>query len=164
MSRRAAEAMKDTSKRGAPAYDEVIDFEAVRRERREKRKEKLEKKKPAEKYAFSRRKAAKRRRFVIFCTAGVLFVAAVVVSAGINLWNLHKEKQETQAELDALVQKQNALENELSQLDNEEYIEQEARSELHMIFPGEIMYVIPVAPPETVEVAPAEESDAKPDD
>ena len=164
MSRRAAEAMKDTSKRSAPAYDEVIDFEVVRRERREKRKEKLEKKKPVEKDAFSKRKAAKRRRFVILCTAGVLFVAAVVVSAGINLWNLNKEKQETQAELDALVRKQNALENELSQLDSEEYIEQEARSELHMIFPGEIMYVIPLAPPAAAQETLVEESDAKPDE
>jgi cell division protein FtsL len=163
MSRQAAEAMKSNNRSGAFEYDEVIDFDKVRKERREKRKEKLDKKKPVEKDALSRRKAAKRRRFMILCTAGVLFVAAVVVSAGINLWNLHLEQQETQAELDALMQKQAELKNELSQLDNEEYIEQEARSELHMIFPGEIMYVIPMEPIVVSDEVLPEESDAKPE-
>jgi len=163
MSRRTAEAMKKSSRSGSLGYDEVIDFDQIRKERREKRKEKLEKKKPAEKDALTRRKAAKRRRFMILCTAGILFVSAVVVSAGINLWNLHQEKQETQAALDALMQKQAELKNELSQLDKEEYIEQEARSELHMIFPGEIMYVIPTESIAANEEVLPEESDAKPE-
>jgi len=92
MSRRAAEAMKNNSRSGAVQYDEVIDFDQIRKERRKKRKEKLEKKKPVEKDALSRRKAAKRRRFMILCTAGILFVAALVVSAGVKVWNLQKEK------------------------------------------------------------------------
>lgn len=163
MSRRAAEAMKNNSRSGAVQYDEVIDFDQIRKERRKKRKEKLEKKKPVEKDALSRRKAAKRRRFMILCIAGILFVAALVVSAGVKVWNLQKEKQETQAELDALTQKQAELKNELSQLDNEEYIEQEARSELHMIFPGEIMYVIPMESFAEIEESLPEESDAKPE-
>jgi cell division protein FtsB len=61
-----------------------------------------------------------------------------------------------------LTEKQAELKNELSQLDNEEYIEQEARSELHMIFPGEIMYVIPMEPPEAAAEETPEESEAKP--
>lgn len=154
--------MEPKSGSAARGPGEVIDFEQVRRERREKRREKLEKKKPADKDALSLRKAAKRRRFVILCTAGALFVLAVTVSAGLNLWNLSREKQETQAALDSLLEKQAEMQNELSQLDNEEYIEQEARSELHMIFPGEIMYVIPLPLPEEGPEEGPGESEAKP--
>jgi cell division protein FtsL len=154
--------MEAKPKSVAKGYDEVIDFDQVRKERREKRREKLDKKKPAEKDALSQRKAAKRRRFMILCTAGILFVLALMVHAGLNLWNLNQERAETQAALDALTEKQAELKNELSQLDNEEYIEQEARSELHMIFPGEIMYVIPMEPPEAAAEETPEESEAKP--
>ena len=156
--------MGKKSKKNEISHDDVIDFDRAREERRQKRKEKLEKKIPVEKDPISLRRQAKRRRFVLVCTAGILLVAAIVVSACINLWKLSKEKEEAQAELDCLSQEQAALENELSQIESEEYIEQTARGELHMIMPGETMYVVPVEPTtgSALELE-EEESDAKPE-
>ena len=156
--------MGKKSKKNNISHDDVIDFDLAREERRQKRKEKLEKKIPVEKDPISLRRQAKRRRFVIICTAGILLVAAIVVSAAINLWKLNKEKEEAQAALDSLAQEQAALENELSQIGTEEYIEQTARGELHMIMPGETMYVIPI-PGVTGSALELEEdeSDAKPE-
>lgn len=136
--------MKSKRNRGASAFEEaeVIDFEQARRERREKRRQKLEKLNPPELDPQELKRNAKRRRFVVFSTAVILFLGAVIVSAGVKLWNLHLEKQEVLAQIEALTQKQAELENELLQLDDDEYIEQKARSELHMIFPGETMYVV----------------------
>ena len=156
--------MGKKSKKNNISHDDVIDFDLAREERRQKRKEKLEKKIPVEKDPISLRRQAKRRRFVIICTAGILLVAAIVVSAAINLWKLNKEKEEAQAALDSLAQEQAALENELSQIGTEEYIEQTARGELHMIMPGETMYVIPIAgvTGSALELE-EDESDAKPE-
>lgn len=145
------------------SQEDVIDFDLAREARRQKRKEKLEKKYPVEKDSVALRRQAKRRRFVIVCTAVVLLVAAMVASSGIKLWKLSKEKEEAQAQLNTLISEEAALKNELSQIESQEYIEQAARAELHMILPGETMYVIPVEGitdlPESIE----EESDAKPE-
>ena len=138
----------------AAGTPEVIDIEQARKERREKRRQKLEKKNPPKPTEQELKRSAKRRRFVIFSTAVILFLVAVILSTGIKLWNLHKEKQDVLAQLEALSQKQAELENELLQLDDEEYIEQKARSELHMIFPGETMYVVQ---PDTDEMAGEED-------
>lgn len=141
------------------SYDQIIDFDLAREERRRKRREKLEKKLPAEKTDLSKRRTAKRRRYALFTTALILFVAAAVASSGIKLWRLSREKQATQAELDNLLEREAALQNELTQLESEEYIEREARAELHMIFPGEVLYVVPL---DSDNDDGSEESDAKP--
>jgi cell division protein FtsB len=145
------------------SYEDVIDFDLAREARRQKRKEKLEKKRPVEKDAIALRRQAKRRRFVLVCTAVVLFVAAMVASSGINLWKLNKEKEEAQAQLNALILEEAALKNELSQIESQEYIEQAARAELHMILPGETMYVIPLQGITEPQEGTEEESDAKPE-
>lgn len=141
------------------SYDQIIDFDLAREERRRKRREKLEKKMPVEKTAVSKRRTAKRRRYALLTTAVILFVAAVVASSGIKLWRLSREKQATQAELNNLLEREAALQNELTQLESEEYIEREARAELHMIFPGEVLYVVPL---DSENDDASEESDAKP--
>ena len=141
------------------SYDQIIDFDLAREERRKKRREKLEKKAPVEKNSASKRRMAKRRRYALFMTALILFVVAIVAQAGIKLWSLSREKQATQAELDSLLDKEAALQNELTQLESEEYIEREARAELHMIFPGEVLYVVPLNEEDEEN---SQESDAKP--
>lgn len=154
--------MKKKSTRIDMGYDQIIDLDLVREERRKKRREQLEKKAPVEKDALSRRRLAKRRRYAIITTAVVLFVAAVVASSGLKLWRLSREKQATQNELRMLTEKEAALQNELTQLGSDEYIEREARAELHMIFPGEVLYVIPLKTESPGPLDKPEESDAKP--
>lgn len=150
--------MKKSKTREEPG---VIDFEEARRDRRERRRERLERKKAPQLDERALLRATKRRRNAIVATAVFLFVTAMVASSLLTLWNLHQLKKETQAGLDALLQQQGSLQNELTQLEDEEYVEQEARSELHMIYPGEIMYVVPVEE-EEAEVQPDQGEDAKP--
>ena len=152
--------MKKKRKSIDMSYDQIIDFDLAREERRKKRREKLEKKAPVEKDVVSKRRTVKRRRYALITTAVILFVAAVVASSGIKLWRLSREKQATQAELGNLLEKEAALQNELTQLESKEYIEREARAELHMILPGEILYVIHL---DDVDEDTPEESDAKPE-
>lgn len=157
--------MGKKSKKSYSDQDDVIDFEQAREARKQKRKEKLEKKVPTKMDALSQRRQAKRRRFAIISTAIILLIAAIIATACLNLWKLNKERDGAKAELEALNKKQASMENELSQIESSEYIEQEARAELHMILPGETMYVIPIE--ETTNSAieqDEEESDAKPND
>ena len=142
------------------SYDQIIDFDLAREERRKKRRKKLEKKAHLEKNVVSKRRTAKRRRYAILTTALIFFVAALVASSGIKLWRLSREKQATQTKLDNLLENKAELQNELTQLESEEYIEREARSELHMIFPGEILYMVPT---DYVIKDTLQESDAKPE-
>ena len=117
-------------------------MERAREERRRKRQELLDKRvKEAERQAEMR--SPKRRRYVIVSTAAVLFVTAFVVRTGWNLWKLQAEKLEAQEALRILQEERAELEDKLKQVESDEYVEHEARSELHMIKPGEVLYIIP---------------------
>jgi len=84
---------------------------------------------------------------------GLAFVAVmfVVIRLGIRLVSLEVEKKAAQAELASLELKVEQLEAELKELDSEEYIENAARSELHMIKNGEVMYIVDPGTEETKE-------------
>ena len=79
----------------------------------------------------------------VFC--GVLAIVAV---QGIKLTRLQIERHNAMAELKALEEQAAQLQNELAELDSQEYIENAARSELHMIKNGEVMYIVNPAPAE----------------
>ena len=122
----------------------VIDIEAARQERRERRKSsaacKPRKTKPRQE--LSRRQVIKslRRRIIyslIFIVIGVIIGASVY-----NIITLKMEEAAAQAQLDVLEAEKRALEQELSLVDSKEYIEQQAREQLRMILPGEILYVL----------------------
>ena len=77
----------------------------------------------------------------------------VVVAAGflvgrsiVDIIRLRREKAEAEARLEALKVRIELLESELQRVTSDEYIEQQARSQVRMIFPGETLYI--VAPPE----------------
>ena len=89
----------------------------------------------------------------------ILVVAAVlafVVIAGVKLTNLQVEKRAAEKKLESLNQRAAQLQDELSELDSDEYIENAARSELHMIRDGEVMYIVnpDLGEPEPDENAP----------
>ena len=72
----------------------------------------------------------------------LVVVVAFVVVAGLKLTRLQVEKKAAQKKLDELTLKTEQLEAELQELDSDEYIENSARSNLHMIKEGEVMYII----------------------
>lgn len=69
-----------------------------------------------------------------------------LLRSGINLMRLETERQQLEKEHAAKLEKEEQLEAELKELDSADYIEQEARSELHMIKDGEVVYIVDPAP------------------
>lgn len=89
-----------------------------------------------------RRKVTRQRRLVLaVIIVAVVGFLALVGSNVVNLFNLRSVKAEKEAELAQLEQEKDGLSQELEQVNSDEYVEQQARSELHMIRPGETLYV-----------------------
>lgn len=123
--------------------NEVIDFDEAREKRRRARVEKAERVYQAQKSAPSQRRAAKhRRRLLIYAAVIILVVAAVSVSA-IEIISLEKEKARLVAEQAELQNELEAAKDELANTDDPDYIEQQVREKLNMVYPGEILYVSP---------------------
>lgn len=123
--------------------NEVIDFDRVREKRRRARAEKAERVYQARKEAPSQRKAAKKkRRLLIYAAVIVLVVAAISVSA-VEIISLEKEKAQLATEQAELKKELEAAKDELANTDDPDYIEQQVREKLNMVYPGEIIYVSP---------------------
>ena len=123
--------------------NEVIDFDQAREKRRRARAEKAERVYQARKEAPSQRKAAKKkRRLLIYAAVIVLVVAAISVSA-VEIISLEKEKAQLATEQAELKKELEAARDELANTDDPDYIEQQVREKLNMVYPGEIIYVSP---------------------
>ena len=123
--------------------NEVIDFDQAREKRRRARAEKAERVYQARKEAPSQRKAAKKkRRLLIYAAVIVLVVAAISVSA-VEIISLEKEKAQLATEQAELKKELEAAKDELANTDDPDYIEQQVRDKLNMVYPGEIIYVSP---------------------
>ena len=123
--------------------NEVIDFDRAREKRRRARAEKAERVYQARKEALSQRKAAKKkRRLLIYAAVIVLVVAAISVSA-VEIISLEKEKAQLATEQAELKKELEAAKDELANTDDPDYIEQQVREKLNMVYPGEIIYVSP---------------------
>ena len=63
-----------------------------------------------------------------------------------NIVSLKWEERQVLAENEALKAEKEKLQQELANVDDPEYIEQEARRQLRLIRPGEILFVLPNEP------------------
>lgn len=132
---------------------QVVNISEAREERRAKRKtlkktEKLFSPPAEEKFYESegkilqRKKVRRKRRRRAYIA--VLLCFAVLVSASlINIISLRAERtavQNRNAELTALKIK---LEGQLEDVNNPEYIEGQARTQLRLVKPGEVLYIFP---------------------
>lgn len=120
------------------------DQSAIQRERREKRKELLEKKRQEEIRAAA---AAERRSAVLKkgLIAAVILVAVMALLFGrqvMQIRELTAEKAKAQENLDQLQNQISELESTLERVTSPEYIESEARSQLRMVYPNEVLYVV----------------------
>ncbi len=117
------------------------------RERRERREAQIRRKEQQEKRSAEAAARAGRRRRLFFAAVIVVVVAGLLVGRTIiDIMKLQREKAEAQARLDELKIKIELLQNELERVTSDEYIEQQARTHLKMIYPGETLYI--VVPPE----------------
>ena len=79
-------------------------------------------------------------RIAIFVVVVVLFV--VVTMSIKNVLDLTVEQHELKKENQELQEKKAALEKELENINDKNYIEEQAREQLNMVKPGEIVYII----------------------
>ncbi len=128
-----------------PFKQDILDDALTAKQLERKKKREPVKERKAQKEA--RRKIAEENRTKRNSFAAVIFAVLVVLAIIFGkdfkqIVNLTKQKKQAQAQLDAINSKIAQLEDELSRIKSPEYIEQQARSQLRMIYPGEILYVI----------------------
>jgi cell division protein FtsB len=123
---------------------QVIDLNEARQLRKLKREEAVKKKDRGKrpKLVITERQAGKkaRRRLVYF--AVFLIMVGVIVASAFNIINLKITEAQTLKEKQALLDQKSRLERIYSQVNSPEYIEQQARQQLRMIRPGEILYIL----------------------
>ena len=116
-------------------------------ERRERREAQIRRKELQEKRSAEAAVKARRRRRLFFAAVVVVVAAGFLVGRSIvDIIRLRREKAEAEARLEALKVRIELLESELQRVTSDEYIEQQARTHLRMIYPGETVYI--VVPPE----------------
>ncbi|MCQ2565950.1 MAG: septum formation initiator family protein [Clostridia bacterium] len=109
----------------------------------EKRKARQEAAGKKRKLSDAARKRRNRRRLVVLAIFIILCaVIGLVGKSVVNLVQLESEKKAREAELETLQQQIEKDEATLKEVNSDEYIEQQARSELRMIKEGEVLYII----------------------
>ena len=73
----------------------------------------------------------------------VLVIIAVIGWAVFSIVSLKKEQHDTLKEQEELKQEKEQLEQELENINDAENLEEQARSQLRLIKPGEILYMFP---------------------
>ncbi len=125
--------------------EDILDnaLKHAQQERRAKRDEvKAQRDRAAERKRRLAQKAAKHRRAVFACVIVGVAVLLLVGTTLFKIYELSKEKAEMEARLEELTREKQALQDELSNVESDEYVEQQARSELRMIKEGETLYVV----------------------
>lgn len=75
-------------------------------------------------------------------TVIVIFLIAVLGMSVKNIFVLQSEKRALTAEKEALLLEKESLQDELKNVSDTEYIEEQARIQLKLIKPGEILYIL----------------------
>lgn len=113
------------------------------KERRQKRAElKTKKEIAAEKKLAAEENRKKRRKFLLMAVAALVIIAAIFGNSFYQIYQLSKEKEAAEKRLLEINYTIGRLEDELSRIKSPEYIEQQARNQLRMIYPGERLYII----------------------
>ena len=162
--------MKEEKKVSSFTYD-LLERESQteeQKERREVRRKKLEDRAKVKDDPAKEKRVKSNRRTMLFLLIAVVIVGTVTVRSVQRMISLTRERAMVQAQLEELEKRRSELENELLMVNSDEYVEQQARSQLHMIKPGEVLYIVPSsteytqaepeAEGESPEEAPADEA------
>ena len=84
-----------------------------------------------------------RRRRTFIYTAIIVVIIAVVGVSVYNIVSLKQEQKQTRAQQQQLEEKKASLQKKLKELDDSEYVEDQARAQLRLVMPGEKIYVFP---------------------
>lgn len=138
--------LKEQGRKQKMTDKKVIDIEAARSKRKPSRKDKKKVRKPSkkkEKAQLSPRMRKKRNKQIIFT------IIVMVVLGGLIGYNAHRiislkvDNNRLQTEQEKLIKERDDLKEDAKNVNSLEYIEQQARLKLHLVLPGEILYVLP---------------------
>ena len=134
----------------------VVDLEEYRQERSRKSREDNSKRReePAEETPVEAKparhgKKKKYRRKKLSRTRVIVYVVVICVLAGMigystyNIYKVQSAHNELLAEQTKLTKEKKEYQAILKNIDNSDYVEQEARDKLKMVMPGETLYVLP---------------------
>lgn len=124
---------------------QIIDIEDAREQRRRKRVEATDKKSKGRKtkIIMTERRAGKRARRRMVYLIIFLVIIGIIGASAFNIVSLKMNQAKIEKQQEDLLKQKARLENELLEIDSPEYIEQQARQQLKMIKPGELLYVLP---------------------
>lgn len=88
-----------------------------------------------------KKKKVKINKSKIIMTAIVVLLIAVLGMSMRNVFLLRNEQKELNEKQQELLSEKNTLKNELDNINDLEYIEEQARIQLRMIKPGEILFI-----------------------
>ncbi|MDD4564681.1 MAG: septum formation initiator family protein [Eubacteriales bacterium] len=124
--------------------NQVISIEEARQERKRKRAEAAKKNKIRKtKHPVTQRHAVKKARHRMVYFFITLFIIGIIGVSVFNIINLKLTKARVLEEQQELLEQKAMLESIYSRVSSPEYIEQQARHQLKMIKPEEILYVLP---------------------
>ena len=128
---------------------QVIDINEARAKRLEKRRAERAKEEEKARQAAKKKSRGntairnqKRRRFLLIGLIVVLIIGVIIFSLG-NVIKLKKEQHEVLKQQEQLLEEKKALEKTLENISDRESIEEQARNQLRMIKPGEVLYMFP---------------------
>lgn len=123
----------------------IISIDEAREDRRRKRAAVVDKKSKVQgpKNAMTERRATKKARRKTVYAVAFLIIIGIIGASALNILSVKTNQGKIQKEQDALLKEKAKLEQELQSVESPEYIEQQARQQLKMIRPGELLYVLP---------------------
>jgi cell division protein FtsB len=132
---------------------DVINIDEAREKRRQKRETELNKKKRRvtktsvikEKLILSKSELKRNNRIRYLVFFGSLIILFFLGVSMFSIVNLKVEENKAIALQEKLKNEKISLQNEIININSPEYIEQQARIQLKMIKPGEVLYVFPLS-------------------
>jgi len=79
----------------------------------------------------------------LFYLGAVIIALIVIIIYAYNVIAVEMYQNQIEAEKQQLTEQKIKLEDELKNVRDPKYVEQQARTQLRMIFPGEILYILP---------------------
>lgn len=140
--------MLNRKKRRSRAFknsSQIINIEDAREQRKRKRAEAAEKKNKGwkAKNVITERQAGKKARRRMIYLVILLFIISIIGVSAFNIVSLKLNEAKLIQQQEDLLKQKDKLERELNQINSPEYIEQQARQQLKMIKPSELLYVLP---------------------
>lgn len=123
----------------------IINIETARKKKEpsKKKKDLSRKSKQAEKKNLSPRARKKRNRRRLFYVIVIGIVALILFGFAGKIIALKAENARLLEEQKNLLSIKKELQQEKKNVNSLDYIEQQAREQLHLVLPGEILYVLP---------------------